>query len=151
MRTCAFDSWPAKRSVWWPSLAGAVLLLGLSACGSGEPEPAVAEPAPAADATRRAPVDMVPLSPTGEVTLADGFTFAWELPAGSQGGTWRIMVFDGGTQPIWESPWMTYTEFEAPPGLLIKMQAGSAYTWRVAGGLDAGGRGRTPDTRILIR
>jgi len=126
-------------------------LLVLTACGSGEPDPAVGEDAAAAASASEGPVELVPLSPVGEVVLADGFTFAWELPAGAEGGNWRIVVSAGGSRALWESSRMTLTEFEAPPALLLKLQAGRAYSWRVAGTLDSGGRGRGPATRFIAR
>jgi hypothetical protein len=153
MRTGEDRRWLLKMSLSWPVLGMVMLAVGLTACGSGEAESVGSDPAPptTAESGRKAPAAMVALSPLAEVNLAEGFTFSWELPAASQGGTWKILVFDGGSAPIWESPRMTFSEFEAPPALLLRLQPERAYTWRVVGGMDEGGRGKTPDTRFTTR
>jgi hypothetical protein len=151
MRRGPFCLWPVKKSALWPALAMVMLLAGLTACGSQEPDVAAPAEEGATASGRSGPQELVALSPTGEVALADGFTFTWELPAGTEGGAWHIVVFAGGSDPIWESPRMTFTEFEAPPALLLKLQPGRSYTWRVAGNMSPGGRARTPLTRFVTR
>lgn len=151
MRRGRFCLRPENKSVLWPALALVMLLAGLTACGTQEPDVAAPVADEPAASGRSGPKELAVLSPTGEVALADGFTFTWELPAGAEDGAWHIVVFAGGSEPIWQSPSMTYTEFEAPPALLLKLQAGRAYTWRVAGHLNPGGRARSPLTRFVAR
>jgi hypothetical protein len=150
MRRREVDLWPGQRSLW-PVLVLIFLVVGLTACGEGSPEPAEAGDTEVAASGRQAPAALAPLSPVGEVVLADGFSFAWELPEGAEGGIFSIAVFAGGSDALWKSPQMTFTEFEAPPALLLKLQPGRTYTWRVMGSLNSGGRGRGPDTRFSTR
>ena len=151
MRRGRIRLWPENKSVLWPAVVMVILLAGMTACGSQEPDTAAPAEDGAAASGRSGPEELVALSPTGEVALADGFTFTWELPAGTEDGACQIVVFAGGSEPIWQSPSMTYTEFAAPPALLLKLQPDRSYTWRVAGHLTPGGRARSPVTRFVTR
>jgi hypothetical protein len=140
--------------------AGLALLLAtglLAGCSSGDPAPgeaAPAEPAPVEETeAARPPVPrtVVPLEPVGEVTLADGFTFRWQAPEGVQVSSWRLRVFSGPDIQVWSARELTASELTAPQELLIKLEPGQSYTWRVAGRLEGGGRVVSTDARLVAR
>jgi hypothetical protein len=94
---------------------------------------------------------VVPVEPLGEVVLANGFTFRWQAPEGAEVATWNLRVFTRSAQQIWSASDLTVTELAAPRDLLLKMEPGTTYTWRVIGRLAAGGRIRSPETRMVAR
>ncbi len=152
-----------RRHTALASVLVALLAVGLQAgCSSGEPAPepvSPEEPTPGvtvpAEGTGRprppVPTTVVPLEPQGEVVLADGFTFRWQAPEGAEVATWNLRVFTRSLQLIWSASDLTVTELAAPRDLLLKMEPGTSYTWRVAGRLAEGGRIRSPDARIAAR
>ena len=140
--------------------SGLALLLAaglLAGCSSGEPAPEEAAPAELAPseetgaARTPAPRTVVPLEPLGEVTLADGFTFRWQAPEGAQVSSWRLRVFAGPERQVWSARELTATELVAPQDLLMKLEPGQSYTWRVAGHLEGVGRILSTDARIVAR
>jgi hypothetical protein len=149
--------------------SGLALLLAagaLSGCSSGEPAPEEAAPdvvapgeavpgatvpAGRTGAAGLAPRTVVALEPVGEATLAEGFIFRWQAPEGAAVVSWRVRVFSTAMSQLWSSGEVTGTEMTAPEALLLRMEPGNSYIWRVTGRLESGGRITSTDAVLVAR